>query len=166
MEAAAAAGRRSRPSRTGLHEDVTSRSSARGARLLAGGPPEMQGFVRDYLQATLSRIAQGTADEDVRVRWLTGRSGASWSSSPGPEAAAAAGRRRRRAADRRPRRDLDRRILKLLTEGRTNPEMAELDHAEADVASGSRACTAGLGASSRAEATSLAFRGLAAVGIG
>ena len=60
---------------------------------------------------------------------------------------------------------MERRLLQLLTEGRTNAEIAaELDLAEDDVAARLARLFARLGTSSRAEATSLAFRGLAAVG--
>jgi DNA-binding NarL/FixJ family response regulator len=61
--------------------------------------------------------------------------------------------------------DAERRLLQLLTEGRTNAEIAaELDLAEDDVTQRLARLLARLGTSSRAEATSLAFRGLAAVG--
>jgi DNA-binding NarL/FixJ family response regulator len=61
--------------------------------------------------------------------------------------------------------DTDRQLLRLLTEGRTNAEIAdELRLDEEDVALRLARLQAQLGASSRAEATSLAFRGLAAVG--
>jgi len=61
--------------------------------------------------------------------------------------------------------DTERRLLQLLTEGRTNAEIAaELDLAEDDVVQRLTRLFARLGTSSRAEATSLAFRGLAAVG--
>jgi hypothetical protein len=53
----------------GLHEDVSLEIIVPAARaVLAGGPPEMQGRVRAYLQETLSRIAQGTADEKIASR--------------------------------------------------------------------------------------------------
>ena len=56
-------------------------------------------------------------------------------------------------------------MLQLLTQGRTNAEIAaELDLAEDDVVQDLARLFAELGTSSRAEATSLAFRGLAAVG--
>ena len=59
----------------------------------------------------------------------------------------------------------ERRLLQLLTQGRTNAEIAaELDLPEGDVAQRLTRLFAQLGAASRAEATSLAFRGLAAVG--
>ncbi len=59
----------------------------------------------------------------------------------------------------------ERRLLQLLTEGRTNAEIAaEIDCTEEDVVMRLARLFARLGTSSRAEATSLAFRGLAAVG--
>ena len=59
--------------RAALHEDVSLEIVIPAARaVLAGGPPEMQGQVRAYLRETLSRMAQGTADEKIRVAWLTG----------------------------------------------------------------------------------------------
>ena len=63
--------------------------------------------------------------------------------------------------------EADRRLLQLLTEGRTNAEIAdELALGEDDVAQRLARLQARLGTSSRAEATSLAFRGLATVGSG
>jgi DNA-binding NarL/FixJ family response regulator len=61
--------------------------------------------------------------------------------------------------------EADRRLLQLLTEGRSNAEIAtELALGEDDVGQRLARLQARLGASSRAEATTLAFRGLAAVG--
>ena len=61
----------------------------------------------------------------------------------------------------------DRRLLRLLTEGRTNAEIAaQLGLGEDDVAQRLARLQARLGTSTRAEATSLAFRGLAMVGPG
>lgn len=156
----------------GLHEDASLEIVIPAARaLFAGAPPDVQGFVRGFLQSTLSRIAQGTADETIRVRWLAGPIGrdlielagsndatASEATPDGEEgpAARAAGM----SLD-----DTERRLLQLLTEGRTNAEIAaELDLADDDVAQRLARLFARLGTSSRAEATSLAFRGLAAVG--
>jgi len=154
----------------GHHEDASLEIVIPAARaLLAGGAaPESSGFVRGFLQSTLSRIAQGTTDEAIRVRWITGPVGrelvelAGPMGGPAPDGAApgstapAAGP----TLD-----DADRRLLQLLTEGRTNAEIAvELDLGEDDVAQRLARLLARLGTSSRAEATSLAFRGLAAVG--
>ena len=149
----------------GLHEDVSLEIVIPAARaVLAGGSPEMQGFVRAYLQQTLARIAQGTADEKVRVAWLTGPVGRELVDLAGPmdtPTTAAAD-----ADSDQPRLDeAERRLLQLLTEGRTNAEIAtEIDCSEADVVTRLARLFARLGTSSRAEATSLAFRGLAAVG--
>jgi DNA-binding NarL/FixJ family response regulator/tetratricopeptide (TPR) repeat protein len=153
---------------TGLHEDTSLDIVLPAARaVFAGGPPEVQGFVRGHLRATLARIAQGTADESIRVRWLTGPVGRQLVELAGPdeppgEAVEGLGVPTDPAP---PLDETERRLLQLLTEGRTNAEIAgELDLDEDDVAQRLARLQARLGASSRAEATSLAFRGLAAVG--
>jgi DNA-binding CsgD family transcriptional regulator len=149
----------------GLHEDTSLEIVLPAARaVFAGAPPEVQEFVRGFLQTTLARIAQGTADEAIRVRWLTGPVGRELvelagsmetGAAPGPSSPAAMP-----SLD-----EAERRLLQLLTEGRTNAEIAvELRLHEDDVAQRLARLQAQLGASSRAEATSLAFRGLAAVG--
>jgi len=153
----------------GLHEDASLEIVVPAARaVFAGGPPEMQGFVRGFLRSTLSRIAQGTADEAIRVRWLTGPIGRDLVELAGPMEAPAPDSTTPGSApgivgpslD-----DAERRLLQLLTEGRTNAEIAvELHLGEDDVAQRLARLLARLGTASRAEATSLAFRGLAAVG--
>ena len=157
---------------TGHHEDVSldivvpaarvsRRSAARNPGTNPGSPSG----------TTLSRIAQGTADELIRVRWLTGPIGRDLVELAGP--LTRRHRSRKRAAHLRRSRpatgptfdERRRRLLQLLTEGRTNTEIAtELDLAEDDVAQRLARLFARLGTSSRAETTSLAFRGLAAVG--
>jgi DNA-binding NarL/FixJ family response regulator len=125
----------------------------------------MQGFVRGFLQQTLSRIAQGTADETVRVAWLTGPLGRELVELAGPAAAPAAAAPGAAAPGQPSLDDTERRLLQLLTEGRTNAEIAtDLDLVEDDVVKRLARLFARLGTSTRAEATSLAFRGLAAVG--
>ncbi len=153
----------------GMHEDVSLEIVIPAARaLFAGAPPEVQEFVRGFLQSTLSRIAQGTADETIRVRWLTGPLGRELVELTGPLGAPALAGSEPGSAAGAPAASLDdaeRRLLQLLTEGRTNAEIAaELDLAEDEVAQRLARLQARLGTSSRAEATSLAFRGLAAVG--
>jgi DNA-binding NarL/FixJ family response regulator len=153
----------------GLHEDVSLEIVIPAARaVLAAGPPEMQGFVRGFLQQTLSRIAQSSTDEKVRVAWLNGPVGRDLVELVSPMEPLAAGVAATGPAglDVAPSLDAaDRRLLQLLTEGRTNAEIgADLELDEADVAQRLARLQAQLGASSRAEATSLAFRGLAAVG--
>ena len=90
-----------RPSRRGSTRTPAWRSSSRRlGRCFAGAPPEVQAFVRDYLRSTLSRIAQGTADEAIRVRWLTGPVGRELVELAGPMERL--GRWRRRGRGRRP----------------------------------------------------------------
>ncbi len=166
MAAVMAGGAAFQALQAGLHEDVSLEIIIPAARaVLAGGPPEMQVFVRGYLQQTLARIAQGTADEKVRVAWLTGPVGRELVELAGPmeaPAAAAPGA----ATPGQPSLDqTERRLLQLLTEGRTNAEIAaDLDLVEDDVVKRLARLFARLGTSTRAEATSLAFRGLASVG--
>jgi DNA-binding NarL/FixJ family response regulator len=166
--AASSAGAALQALQAGLHEDTSLEIVLPAARaLLAGGPPDVQEFVRGYLRSTLTRIAQGTLDESIRVRWLTGPVGRELADLAGPMDAppgmAVADGSAREGAPRVD--DTDRQLLRLLTEGRTNTEIAdELQLDEEDVARRLARLQAQLGASSRAEATSLAFRGLAAVG--
>ena len=153
----------------GLHEDLNLEIVIPAARaLFAGAPPEIQGSVRGFLQSALSRIAQGTADEGIRVRWLTGPIGRELAELVGPldTQTAAADAPAGASPDGTPSLDdAERRLLQLLTEGRTNAEIAaELTVEEDEVAQRLARLQARLGTSSRAEATSLAFRGLAAVG--
>jgi DNA-binding NarL/FixJ family response regulator len=150
----------------GLHEDTSLDIVLPAARaLLAGGTPGVQEFVRGYLRTTLTRIAQGTLDESIRVRWLTGPVGRELAGLAGPlegHRATPVGQGAEGGPDID---EADRQLLRLLTEGRTNAEIAdELGLDEDDVGRRLARLQAALGASSRAEATSLAFRGLAAVG--
>src|SRR5262249_21106848 len=56
-----------------LHEDLSLDVFVPAARaLFAGAPDEIKASVRTYLEVALTRIAQGTADEAIRVRWLRG----------------------------------------------------------------------------------------------
>ena len=164
--AATAAGAAVGALQAALHEDASLEIVIPAARaVFAGAPPEVQGFVREFLQVTLSRIAQGTADEDDprAVAHRTRRARARGAGRPdGPT----------RRRDRRRRRS---RAPAWTTAsasccgsspkgGRTREIAAELEVAEEDVAQRLTRLFARIGTSSRAEATSLAFRGLAAVG--
>src|SRR5262249_33618424 len=105
----------------------------------------------------------------IRVRWLRGPLGRDLVALAGgvegiapaeaPESAASresTGAPGTAASD-----DIDRRILHLLTGGLSNREMAEsLGVSEADLAQRLAQVLGRLGATSRAEATTLAFRGL------
>ena len=125
--------------------------------------------MRAYLQEALSRMAQGTADEKIRVAWLTGPVGRELVELAGPmdvTVEAIPGARSPRPTSL-PATSMrwSGRLLQLLTEGRTNAEIAaEIDCTEEQVAARLTRLFARLGTSTRAEATSLAFRGLAAVG--
>src|SRR5579859_1113002 len=129
--------------------------------IFAGGPPEMQSMVRTLLQLFLSRIAQGTVDDEMRVRWLRGPVGRELSELAGPieEPAHAAGADSGAPGSRLD--DVDRQLLHLLTHGSSNREMAsELGLDEAAVAQRLARLLANIGASTRAQATSFAFRGV------
>jgi tetratricopeptide (TPR) repeat protein len=154
---------------TNQHEDVYPDVFLPASEiLLAYGPPEAQAFTRSYLQLVVSRIAQATVDEEVRVRWLKGPIGSRLValagqplSLPGADDAAATAADHAGVGG-----DLDandRRLLVLLTEGLTNHEMAErLGVDDTDVAKRLARILATLGASDRAQATTMAFRGLGA----
>jgi hypothetical protein len=148
-----------------LTEDVnieTLLSAARG--ILRAAPPEMAAQVRDMLRMTLSRIAQATVDDRVRVRWLRGPLGRELVELAGvleaelvPEGSSGSAAAPAIASLD----EVDRRIVHLLTAGLTNREMAEsLGLPETALAERLASVLAQLGASNRAEATSLAFRGL------
>jgi DNA-binding CsgD family transcriptional regulator/tetratricopeptide (TPR) repeat protein len=159
--------------RSSFHEDLNLDVFIPAARgLFAGAPAEVQDQVRTYLQIACTRVAQGMADEQIRVRWLRGPIGKALveliGPLEGPNAVGADGSHTNTDAhgagpdlD-----DVDRQLLHLLTEGLTNREMAAALGLEEDTVGARLAkLLARLGASSRAEATSLAFRGLAPVGV-
>ncbi|MEZ0240270.1 MAG: AAA family ATPase [Chloroflexota bacterium] len=148
------------------HEDMNLEILLPASRgIFAGAPPEAQAAVRGWLQLQLARIAQGTLDEDLRVRWLRGPLGRELVELAGsleeaglrdPEAGPATSDE---ATEEDP---IDRQLLQLLTEGSTNAEMAAaLGLDDETVAQRLAGLLSRLGASNRAEATSLAFRGLA-----
>jgi DNA-binding NarL/FixJ family response regulator len=168
VEAAVAAGRAAfEELRNGMHEDTRLEIMLPAARaVLAGAPSDVESSVRDYLRTALLRIAQATSDEAIRVRWLTSPIGGQLAELARAAGPTGAGRDPAAVSEDGPRLDeAERTLLRLLTEGRTNAEIAtELELGESDVAQGLARLQARLGATSRAEATSLAFRGLAAVG--
>jgi len=132
-----------------------------GRAILAGGPPEMQAMVRTYFQLFLSRIVQGTVDDEMRVKWLRGPVGRELAELAGPidEPAHAVGVDADAPASRLD--DVDRQLLHLLTQGSSNREMAsELGLDETAVAQRLARLLANIGASTRAQATSFAFRGV------
>ena len=74
IDAAVAAGQAAFEAlQSGMHEDTRLDIMIPAARaVFAGAPPDVQSFVRDYLQTSLFRMAQATSDETIRVRWLRG----------------------------------------------------------------------------------------------
>jgi DNA-binding NarL/FixJ family response regulator len=108
------------------------------------------------LQLTLAMIAQRTMDEDVRVRWFRGPIGQEMTRLAGPieYAPNAEDGNGHQSAE-----DEDAPLLRSLVQGKTNREIAEeIGVDEQTVARRLGELFARLGASSRAEATALAFR--------
>ncbi|HEX6128002.1 MAG TPA: LuxR C-terminal-related transcriptional regulator, partial [Candidatus Limnocylindria bacterium] len=162
--AAAAAGEALQYLMKSGHEDMSLEILVPAARaLLAGGPPEVQGMVRGWLQIQVSRIAQSTADEGMRVRWLRGPRGRELVELAGPmEELQLAAKPAGPAAPAVKLEDDDRALLRLLTQGSTNAEMAtQLGIDEETVTQRLARLLTQIGATTRAEATTMAFRGLA-----
>jgi len=139
--------------------------------IFAAGPPEAQAMVRGFLRLLLSRIVAGTVDDEMRVRWLRGPVGRELTELVGPmdepmaaapaEAGAQGADSAEAGAATPALDDVDRKLLHLLTQGSTNREMAnELQLDEAAVSQRLARLLANIGASSRAQATSFAFRGI------
>jgi DNA-binding NarL/FixJ family response regulator len=126
--------------------------------LANAGQPEELGMARGFLQILLALTAQRTFDEDVRVRWFR--------SPLGRETVQAAGAldgmsMQPAEAEDAPKgmNDDQTALLKLLTEGLTNQEIAErLGISPEQVSSQLIDTFARIGADSRAEATAFAFR--------
>jgi DNA-binding CsgD family transcriptional regulator/tetratricopeptide (TPR) repeat protein len=121
--------------------------------IAAGDPSEVE-LLRYQLGLVLAMTAMRTLDEDVRARWFRG--------PVGRELAALAGPIEMRSGEEGAGIDLDERdtaMLRLLTEGRTNREIAaELGVEEHDVQIRLAEMFGRIGASSRAEATAFALR--------
>jgi DNA-binding NarL/FixJ family response regulator len=123
----------------------------------AGSSPEELQMVQGFLQLLLANTAQRTVDEDVRVRWLRSPSGQEMVRLAGSMEAMAM--RPGRAEGEEDLADPDVELLRLLTEGLTNKEIADrLGTAEEAVTRRLSEMFARIGASSRAEATAFAFR--------
>jgi DNA-binding NarL/FixJ family response regulator len=140
--------------REDLHLDIV--LPAAGA-VLAGGSEHEAAAVRARLQFLLPLIAQRIADEDIRVRWFRSPLGRELTSLAG---ALDAGRR---AADTSRAAGLsegEEALLRLLTQGRTNKEIAEeIGQTEAIVARRLADLYVKIGVSSRAAATATAVMG-------
>jgi DNA-binding NarL/FixJ family response regulator len=158
--AAEAGGAAVRALETALHEDLNlDIVLPAGRAILAGGPPERRAAIRTWLQTSLMRVAQGTIDEAMRVRWLRGPLGRELAELAGPIEGGLAPTRPAEAPGTDAATDeVDERLLHLLAQGSTNQEMADaLGLPEPLVVDRLARLLARLGASSRAEATRLAF---------
>jgi DNA-binding CsgD family transcriptional regulator/tetratricopeptide (TPR) repeat protein len=139
-----------------MHEDVYPEVVAPVATVLRSTEAQEWPTVRHFLQLTLAMTAQRTLDENVRVRWFRGPIGLELSDLAGPLEAPPAAIRVEDgvAADGE-----DAALLRSLTQGRTNDEIArELGIEERAVVRRLGELFARIGASSRAEATAFAFR--------
>ena len=141
-----------------LHEDVHVEVMLPVAEvLMAAGSEAEQQLIQFFLQMMLALTAQRTLDEEVRVRWFRGPVGRRLVELAGsldemamrPAAAGGA-----HTVDER-----DTELLKLLTEGLTNREIAQrLGEEEPAVARRLAEMFARIGTPSRSEATAFAFR--------
>jgi DNA-binding CsgD family transcriptional regulator len=126
------------------------------AILSAGDDEAEKEAVRGELRLIQALALQRTFDEVVRVRWLQGPLGRQLAELAGP----LEGRLPASSVDAQPAfDDNDTRLLRLLTEGKTNSEIAaDIGVDETAVASQLTALYARIGTTSRAEATAFAFR--------
>ncbi|HXJ67179.1 MAG TPA: AAA family ATPase [Actinomycetota bacterium] len=160
LVAAAAAGRAVvNAYQEAMHEDIYPELLIPAARaVLAAGTEEEQQMVRMFLQLLLALTAQRTVDEDVRVRWFRGPIGSEWSRLAGPVAMANGDSAKTNGA-LSALNDDERRLLGLLTEGLTTPQIAErLGEDEEPVRFQLQSMFAKIGASSQGEATAFALR--------
>jgi DNA-binding CsgD family transcriptional regulator/tetratricopeptide (TPR) repeat protein len=164
--AAAAAGQAVQYLQSSEHEDMfLDILVPAGRALLAAGPPEVQAMVRGFLQIQLGRIVQSTVNEQLRVRWLRGPWGRDLVELAGPMDQLQVAAKPTTPDGTAPAARLDdddRALLRLLTQGSTNQEIgAELGIDEGTVTQRLARLLTQIGASTRAEATTMAFRGLA-----
>jgi DNA-binding NarL/FixJ family response regulator len=141
-----------------LHEDTHFEIAVPIAKVvMAAGNPEQQGMVQFFLRMFLAVAAQRTLDADVRAKWFrapVGRqlvelAGSLDGFAMGPQEGDGDGHVDERSVE----------LLRLLTEGLTNQEIAErLGEDEATVTRRLGELYARLGTPSRSEATAYAFR--------
>jgi len=127
--------------------------------LLTAGTEEEASAVRERLRLTLAIVAQRILDEDVRVRWFCGPVGRELTRLAGPLDVLAS---QSSDADGSTTilSDLQTRMLQLLTQGRSNREIAEeLTESEESVVRQLTDLYVKIGASSRADATAAALLG-------
>ncbi|TAJ19813.1 MAG: hypothetical protein EPO65_05600 [Dehalococcoidia bacterium] len=156
-EAAAMAGREAlgllrAAVREDLNLDVVLPASA--AVIAAGVEPEATS-AREYLQLLGGLIAQRIVDETVRVRWFASHTGRELIALAGPIASSGAVVGAAGGLD-----DRERALLRLVTEARTNAEIASmLGVDEATVSSDLASLFGKMGVGTRADATTVALTG-------
>jgi DNA-binding CsgD family transcriptional regulator/tetratricopeptide (TPR) repeat protein len=140
---------------SGMHEDRHLDVMVPVANtLLITGAPEGE-VVRDHVRLTLAMIAQRTVDDDVRVRWFRGPTGRELTRLVGSVDKMTTVSERVKDGEG----SQDAELLGSLIQGKTNREIAtELGIDEQAVTRRLGELFARIGASSRAEATALAFR--------
>ena len=127
--------------------------------LMAAGSQEESTAVRDRLRMVLTLLVPRILNEDIRVRWLRGPMGRELTRLAGPliTPERTAGLASRAGV---PLAEGETMLLRLLTQGRTNSEIAtDLGTTEQSVVRQLAELFAKIGASSRADATALALMG-------
>ncbi|MFN2483719.1 MAG: AAA family ATPase [Candidatus Limnocylindria bacterium] len=159
-EAAAASRRAIAALQGALHEDGHLETLLPAARAMIDcGTSEEAASCRQYLQILVATIAQRSVDEEVRVRWFRGPVGRELTELAGPIAVPAEQAPSESAAGVPELDEADVSLLRLLTEGRTNREIAaELGMDEEPVVRRLAGLFARVGAASRGEATAFALR--------
>jgi DNA-binding NarL/FixJ family response regulator len=143
--------------RSAYHEDFHFDALLPAARaVLAGGTEEERAGVHDQLQLLAAMIAQRVLDDDVRVRWFGSRIGKELRELGGADVGVLAAHPDSEAALE----DDERRLLQLVTEARSNAEIAAtLGVSEEAAAQQLARLFAKIGVASRADATTLALTG-------
>ena len=127
--------------------------------IIVAGSGEEASATRERLRLTLALVAQRILDEDVRVRWFRGPLGRELTRLAGPldEPAVGAGVTPEATTTLS---ESELRLLRLLTQGRSNRELAEeLAESEENVVRQLAELYVKIGASSRADATAVALMG-------
>lgn len=128
------------------------------AAVLAGGGPETVEAAEARLRLLLSLITQRIADPEVRVRWFRAPLGRELARLAGPVHPSLASSKPASETGRHRMTDEEGRLLQLLSEGRTNEEIAQALGVDEDVVA--RRLTelyVRIGVTSRADATAHAF---------
>ena len=130
---------------------------AAGGALIAAGDEEEAGRIQSRLSSLLAMLATRILDEDVRIRWMQGPIGSELASLAGPLAAPSDDST---SINELPLDHRDTALLRLLTEGRTNAEIAqEIRTTEETVVRRLAELFARIGATSRSDATAAAIMG-------